>query len=365
MPVLLVSMACLVGVVPVRADGPFSFAVTGDLTGSSGHGERDTCEFFRGVCEAVGETGLDAFMISVGDVDPVGDVRWTIDGTLGASYLWYPVVGNHDLPGDGVEAHRGENMEWLRSYDYDSNGRGSPPDVVNTGPKGCRETTYSFDFENAHFVVLNEYCNTGGDSVTKGLISYHLYNWLADDLAASDKPVIFVFGHEPAYPQPDRENGRLRHKYDSLNRYRASRDRFWRLLRDEGVTAYICGHTHNHSVVNIDGVWQVDAGHARGKADTGARSTFIRIHVGDNQVSYKTYRVSPDDHCEYLLTHSGALNRPADRTAPAERGRPILLQSVGAALLALVAAVLIVAAAGQLARSRGIMSESRWESPSN
>jgi len=27
-----------------------------------------------------------------------------------------------------------------------------------------------------------------------------------------------------------------------------------------GVAAYICGHPHNHSVINIDGVWQIDAG---------------------------------------------------------------------------------------------------------
>jgi hypothetical protein len=30
------------------------------------------------------------------------------------------------------------------------------------------------------------------------------------------------------------------------------------------VTAYICGHTHNASIAKINGLWQFDAGHARG-----------------------------------------------------------------------------------------------------
>lgn len=42
--------------------------------------------------------------------------------------------------------------------------------------------------------------------------------------------------------------------------YNFNRDRFWNALVNYGVAAYICGHTHNHSVINIDGVWQIDAG---------------------------------------------------------------------------------------------------------
>jgi hypothetical protein len=123
------------------------------------------------------------------------------------------------------------------------------------------------------------------------------------------------------------------------------------------VVAYICGHTHNHSVVNIAGVWQVDAGHARGKADPGARSTFIRIHVGDSQVSYETYRVNALDYCEYLLTGRGSLNRPGDEAGPAELDLPMPLLSVRAIVVTLVATALIVFAARQLARLREITSE--------
>jgi hypothetical protein len=52
-------------------------------------------------------------------------------------------------------------------------------------------------------------------------------------------------------------------------------------LVDRGVTAYICGHTHNFIVHLHGGVWQIDVGHARGFGDTGARSTFVMFYVMD------------------------------------------------------------------------------------
>jgi len=279
-------------------DDQFTFAVTADMRGYSGL-EYDSSQYFRGACEAIAARGRGAFMVSPGDIDPTSDVLWTITSTLGASYTWYPVVGNHELPGAGNESYSGSNMDWLRSYDYGA---------VNPGPSGCPETTYSFDYANAHFVVLNEYCDTGGDTVGDGDVPDHLYDWLVDDLSATDKTHVFVFGHEPAYPQPDADNGRIRHLGDSLDKYPANRDRFWNLLRDERVVAYICGHTHGYSAVEMDGVWQLDAGHARGKGDTGARSTFIVINVDASGVTFKTYRDDADGG-PYTLAHTEILRK--------------------------------------------------------
>jgi hypothetical protein len=262
--------------------GGFTFAVTADMRQYSGPGQYDTSQYFRGACEAVNALGGGAFMVSPGDIDPPAGVEWTIKQYIGQNYLWYPVVGNH-------EAETPADMEWLRQYDYDPNGS-TPPNIVNTGPPGCEETTYSFDYGNAHFVVLNEYYDGTSDTGTDGDVVDSLYNWLADDLTATSQTHIFVFGHEPAYPQPDADNGRERHMTDSLNKYSTRRNRFWNLVRDNGVVAYICGHTHNYSAVEIDGVWQLDAGHARGVGDTGARSTFILIRVDGGLVKFETYR---------------------------------------------------------------------------
>lgn len=272
---------------------PFSFAVTADMRGYSGTGIYDTSRYFRGVCEAIAIVGPGAFMVSPGDIDPPASVKWTLEQHIDSTYTWYTVVGNHELPGAGIESYPGSNMDWLRNYNTGGN---SLPNIVNVGPPGCRETTYSFDYQNAHFVVLNEYYDGSSDTGTDGDVVDALYNWLADDLAATTKQHIFVFGHEPAYPQPDADNGRSRHIGDSLNKYPARRDRFWELLRDQGVVAYFCGHTHSYSAVRIDGVWQLDAAHCRGAGDTGAPSTFLIIRVTGDDLGHVTFNAYRDNH---------------------------------------------------------------------
>ncbi len=276
----------------------FSFAVTADMRMYAGPGVYDTARYFRGACEAIAALGSGAFMLVPGDLDPPANVAWSIGQYLGQNYLWYPIVGNHDF-------EKAEHMAWLRAFDRDPNGS-DPPNVVNDGPPPCPETTYSFDYRNAHLVVLNEYCDASGDTSTDGDVSDTLYDWLAADLSATAQQHIFVFGHEPAYPQPDADNGRQRHVGDSLDAYPAHRDRFWSLLRARGVVAYICGHTHNYSAVRVGGVWQLDAGHARGLGDPGAPSTFTLVHVDGDVVTFEAYR--DDAHGgPYSLKHVGVL----------------------------------------------------------
>ena len=106
-----------------------------------------------------------------------------------------------------------------------------------------------------------------------------VHDWLAADLAANHQPVVFVVGHEPIVAVPDMDNGRVRHRGDSLDAHPENAQRFVDLLRQHRVTAYLTAHTHNTSVTNIAGVWQLDCGHARGLGDKGARSTFIKIQV--------------------------------------------------------------------------------------
>ena len=301
-----IALAGLIGLISRSAaaqggDRPFTFAVTADIRYFAGP-DYDSSDYFRGVVEAIAGLGGSALMVSPGDIDPPGGVLWTITRTLGVTYPWYPVVGNHELPSSGHEPYRGANMEWLNSYDYGP---------VNPGPTGCPTTTYSFDYENAHFVVLNEYCDSSGEDDTDGDVSDHLYDWLVNDLRNTDKTHVFVFGHEPAYPQPDADNGRVRHVGDSLDKYPARRDRFWDRLQDDHVVAYFCGHTHNYSAVNIDGVWQVDAGHARGAGDTGAPSTFVIVHVDGGTVTFDAYRDEHDGTYDYDdIVHHGALALP-------------------------------------------------------
>lgn len=237
-------------------------------------------EYFVGACTAIRELGPGAFMLTPGDMDPPERVRATLDQVLGEDYVWYPVIGNHELD-------KPEHMAYLRAYN--AGGR-TLPGIVSAGPPGARETCYSFDYQNAHLVVLNQYYDGASDSGTDGDVGDALYEWLAADLAANDKPLVFVFGHEPVVSVPDLTNGRVRHRGDSLDKYPANNHRFWTLLRQHGVLAYFCGHTHNLSLAQINGVWQIDCGHARGQGDPGAASTFLKLHVQPEGVRCKVYR---------------------------------------------------------------------------
>jgi len=265
------------GCTPPR--GGFHFDVTADMRGFTPP-EHPGPEHFVGVCEAIHALGAGAFMVSPGDLDPPARVRATLDQVLGEEYVWYPVVGNHELD-------KPEYMAYLRAYNA---GGSALPGIVRAGPPGALETCYSFDYENAHFAVLNQYYDGASDSGSDGDVGDALYEWLAADLAANDRPFVFVFGHEPAVSVPDLDNGRVRHRGDSLDKYPANNHRFWTLLRQHGVLAYFCGHTHNLSLAKINGVWQIDCGHARGQGDPGAASTFLKLYVEPQGARCEVYR---------------------------------------------------------------------------
>jgi hypothetical protein len=251
----------------------FSFDVTADMRKYTPP-EYPSSEYYLGCCEAIAEVGKGAFMISPGDIDPPQYVYETNRKVFGDDYPWYPVVGNH-------EAETTEDMAWLRKY------LSKPVDgLVRKGPENCTETTYSFDYEDVHFAVINQYYDGKSDTGTKGDVVDELYEWLKTDLEENTKPMVFVIGHEPLVSLPDADNGRHRHQGDNLDEHPKNSHRFQQLLRKHKVAAYLCGHTHGFSYATINGITQIDVGHCRGKGDKGAPSTFVKIHV------YKDYWVA-------------------------------------------------------------------------
>jgi len=270
----------------------FSFVVTSDISYTGSPEYIDYPHFFAALLGYVQQYGSGEFMISTGDVLPVADTRWTIDQVLGEDYLWFPLPGNHDFGADDFNV--------LQNYTYDPNGA-AEPNIVNWGPEPCTRTTYSFDYQNAHFVMMNVYCNAEAPWGIDGSISDVIYDWIAADLASTHKEHIFVFGHEPAHPQPDDQTGIMNHLHESLDQYPAARDRFWALLQEYEVAAYIHGHTHNYSAVKIDGVWELDAGHAMGTRYMPSPGTFLLITVDGERINLRTYRGEEGPGYAYLL----------------------------------------------------------------
>lgn len=132
----------------------------------------------------------------------------------------YPVRGNHEADAqDSV-------LAWRQVFSGDA----ALPD---NGPEGEADLTYSFEYANALFVGLDDY------------VTIHQVNqsWLDVQLAASAKPHVFVFGHEPAF--------KVFHT-DCLDDAPAARNAFWQSLSGAGARLYLCGHDHFFDTARID-----------------------------------------------------------------------------------------------------------------
>jgi hypothetical protein len=251
-----------------------SFFVAGDMRNfvtNAPEGKR----YFDGACEAMKPIG-GQFLITPGDGDPPAPIRAAIDQHLGKDFPWYPVVGNHEYGQDA-------NIEWLDHW-----ARAGIPHVVRLGPAERELTMYSFDFGNSHFVAMDDYPDT--KALSKTDITDATFAWLEKDLAANRQPIVWVIGHTPIKSQPDMDGGRVRHEAQSISADPERVGRFVALLKKHHVRAYICGHTHNASVVQVDGVWQLDSGHARGGGDTGSASTFLNIRTEGTGAWVDIYR---------------------------------------------------------------------------
>lgn len=267
----------LIAVTTAAWGAPFHFTVTCD--------QRNFDAAYDAVLAAMQQKvgGQGAFQVSPGDIDPPQNLRARIDSRFGASATWYPGIGNH-------EAETAADMTWVRD-EYSIGHSGRPPlkNATNQdGPAGTTETNYSWDYGTAHFIMLNEYWNggtaAGSDVARDGDVIPTLRTWLAANIAATTKPVIIVFGHEPAFPFN-------RHVGDSLDLYAANRDAFWSLLEsDQRVKAYITAHTHFYTKYRKPGgrVWQIDAGNAGN--DGGDGKTFLDITIDDSNVRIDVWR---------------------------------------------------------------------------
>jgi len=240
---------------------------------------------FAGACRAMADVGKLAFVVSPGDVSPPDRVRASLAAALGPAVPWYPAVGGHDAASPSA-------MVWLRTY----NARGDTlPNVVMSGPPNAVETQYGVEIGDVHLAVLNQYfdgtndAKSGRPTVTEGMLS-----WLDADLSATRSPFVFVAGHGPLVVQPDMQTGRRRHIGQCLDANPRMAVRLMELLSRHGVTAYLCGHTHNASYSKVSQFWQIDCGHARGDGDTGAPSTFVVIRCKGDLARCEFWRQGPE-----------------------------------------------------------------------
>jgi hypothetical protein len=281
----------------------FHFTVTSDL-----HCQTNYYSCVLDAMEAH-SGGQGAFQVSVGDVTGAAGqtpacLRNLIDAHFGTQAVWYPAVGNHDTRGGKGST----SMKWRRDEYRTGNGLRTPLEkrVGRPGPAGTEETTYSWDYGNAHLVVLNEYWNgqtaPGSDTATDGDIVPELRRWLEADLAASQKPFTFVFGHEPAFAEH-------RHVRNSLDEHPGNRDAFWDVLKHHHVQAFISGHTHYYYKELHDGVWQISDGKV-GPSSGDKHQTYLDILVGPTQAEIKVWQNEAKGSSAWHLAETIPLKAP-------------------------------------------------------
>ncbi len=139
-------------------------------------------------------------MVSDGEVEEQWDEFFAIEGELLASVPIYPAVGNH-------EEHDGEIAIYERTFEL-------PAQACGSG----EESYYSFDYANAHFVVIDDFvqvhpwyeCLLIGKLYDNCLTNDQL-SWLNIDLAqaAADPTIdhVFVIVHEGPYSSKQGRTG--------------------------------------------------------------------------------------------------------------------------------------------------------------
>jgi hypothetical protein len=298
MPALVVVALLLVVPQPLLAadsgTNTFHFTITSDLHNNT---KGYTCVLDAMQAHSCGQG---AFQISIGDVtDVVGQtpaaMRQVVDTEFSAKAVWYPIVGNHDIRG-GKDS---TSLKWRREEYQTGNGTRTPLKclVGHSGPPGSQETTYSWDYQNVHFVALNEYWNgktePGSDVATDGDVVPALRAWLETDLATTKQPITFVFGHEPAFVEH-------RHVGNSLDGHPENRDAFWNVLKKHHVRAFFSGHIHFYYKELHEGVYQICDGTA-GRPKSENRQTYLDVVVGSDHAQVYVWQNNAPDSTKWHL----------------------------------------------------------------
>ena len=228
--------------------------------------------FLKAMDKIIDGPGL--FLLGCGDHHPMFKTYAVIKSVYGKPVPWIFAVGNHDVQGKFSDC-----LYWYHDY---FNKAIRP--FVKTGPLNGEDTNFSFDSGPVHFTVINPYYDGSCDRNRRPNVVDELYEWLKTDLENSSKPFKLVIAHPPAFP-----SGIVVGR--SLDINPENRDRFWRLLEDQNVTAYVCGHAHVPEILLPEGgrVYQINAGKAR-KPGGDPDVSFIKVVVMSDKIVFTIYR---------------------------------------------------------------------------
>lgn len=219
---------------PEDNSNTFLFAVVGDTQSFETDNPKGA---FQKAIGGILNANVDLVM-AVGDLVPSCDSKDCAEHLSNWKQVAAPILpktkmtmGNHDRIGE-----ESSDKAWQNAFDLPTN-----------GPDGYSELAYSFDLNNAHFIVLNS------EKPETNIINKAQRDWLESDLSSNTKENVFVFYHEPAYPVSSKIN-------ESLDVNKSDRNALWNILKNHNVTAVFSGHEHIMSRKKIDGIYQFVVG---------------------------------------------------------------------------------------------------------
>ncbi len=204
---IAVALGLLLPAIPGQSQSSFRFVVWGDAT--------DLLEYVRTNAAQVRQLSIPPrFHLFAGDLYDTGfnlpavaAVQSAMDGdqTNALSGIMFPVRGNHDVLGTDATAGWQSYFDVAKRVAGGDLSKGVPGIGGSnyTSMAGCDSLTYSFDYQNSHFVALD----IPGD-VT--LVTASQLTWLDNDLAAAESRALqqaFLCCHGPVYSCGDRHGG--------------------------------------------------------------------------------------------------------------------------------------------------------------
>ncbi|MFI5263228.1 MAG: metallophosphoesterase family protein [Candidatus Kapaibacterium sp.] len=173
--------------------------------------------------------------------------------------------GNHESEDWQKNATSQAEQIWLKSMDPYIQRGGNGPKANPKGPDSLitdqSKLTYSFNFKDAHFVIIST-DPAGRDWRPPS-------HWIADDVAAAhanpEIKHIFAISHKPGYAwdydMKDRKN-------DGLDTFHTNRDIFWNAFEANYVDAMISAHNHvYHAFQPNNKTWMIVAGNGGSKLE--------------------------------------------------------------------------------------------------
>lgn len=199
----------------------FTFLYTTDSQGTS---KADFDIWNHTLEQGMKQFSQSAFILNAGDLVDNGDLEeqwgWFFGQAKGIlmNYPLVPIVGNH-------ESKKYDNFTMHFNL----------PTTANTGAKP-EGSVYSFDYGNAHFMVLNtEYSGAKADD--KDIYEKQV-EWLRSEVAKTDKTWKIVFLHKSPYSV-------AKHVNDSDVKF--YRENLTKVFDELGIDMVLGGHDHTYA----------------------------------------------------------------------------------------------------------------------